>query len=149
MTAPSHLLVAVDFNEISEDALARALDLAAPLHARVTALHVYSLPNLRVGDSDFLPSAEEATRVTADAEKQLDEIVARHRREGVELTRLLRTGRPPAEEICASATELGADLIVVGTHGRGAIGRAFLGSVALDVLRQATVPVMSVHEKHK
>ena len=52
-------------------------------------------------------------------------------------------------EICASARELGADLIVVGTHGRGAIGRALLGSVALDVLREATVPVMSVHEKRK
>ena len=147
MTAPSHLLVAVDFNEISEHALERALDLAARLSARVTALHVYSLPSLRVGDSDFIPSADEAARVTAAAEKGLDELVAKHRREGVQIARLLRTGRPPAEEICASAGELGADLIVVGTHGRGAIGRALLGSVALDVLRQATVPVMSVHEK--
>lgn len=147
MTAPSHLLVAVDFNETSEHALERALDLAARLSARVTVLHVYSLPSLRVGDSDFIPSADEAARVTAAAEKGLDELVAKHRREGVEMARLLRSGRPPADEICASAVELGADLIVVGTHGRGAIGRALLGSVALDVLRQATVPVMSVHEK--
>lgn len=149
MTAPSHLLVAVDFNEISEHALERALDLAASLQARVTAIHVYSLPSLRVGDSDFIPSADEAARVTADAENRLDALVAKHRREGVEITRLLRTGRPPAEEICASAREIGADLVVVGTHGRGAIGRALLGSVALDVLREATVPVMSVHEKRK
>jgi nucleotide-binding universal stress UspA family protein len=149
MTAPSHLLVAVDFNEISEHALERALDLAVRLHARVTALHVYALPSLRVGDSDILPSAEEAARVTAEAENKLDALVARHRREGVEITRLLRTDRPPAEEICAAAVSLGADLVVVGTHGRGAIGRALLGSVALDVLRTSTVPVLSVREQRK
>ncbi len=147
MAAPTHLLVAVDFNEISEHALARALDLAADLHARVTLLHVYSLPSLRVGDSDLLPSADEAARVTAEAERGLDKLVTQYARPGVTMERLLRTGRPPAEEICASAREIGADLIVVGTHGRGAIGRALLGSVAMDVLRTAEVPVMSVHEK--
>jgi len=149
MPAPSHLLVAVDFNELSEQALERALDLAEKLGGRVTVLHVYSLPALRIADSDYIPSADEATRVTAAAEKQLDELVARHRREGVEVARLLRTGRPPVDEINATAEELSADLVVVGTHGRGVIGRALLGSVALDVLRTCKVPVLSVHERRK
>jgi nucleotide-binding universal stress UspA family protein len=147
MSPPSHLLVAVDFTSVSDHAFERALDLAAHLGARVTALHVYALPALRIGDSDYIPSAEAVTRVTAVAEEKLDKLVAQHARPGVEVARLLRTGRPPADEICAAALELGADMIVVGTHGRGAIGRALLGSVALDVLRDAKVPVLSVHEK--
>lgn len=149
MPAPSHLLVAVDFNVTSEHALERALDLAQQLGASVTLLHVYSLPILRVADSDIVPSGAEAARLTAEAEKQLDDLLAKHARPGVSMTRHLRTGRPPAEEINATAAELGADLIVVGTHGRGILGRALLGSVALDVLRTATVPVLSVHEPRK
>jgi nucleotide-binding universal stress UspA family protein len=148
MSAPSHLLVAVDFTEISEHALERALDLAAHLAARVTVLHVYNLPALRIADSDYIPSGEEVARVTAHAEGQLDALLAKHARPGVKVEHHLRTGRPPAEEILASAEELGADMIVVGTHGRGPIGRALVGSVALDVLRSARVPVLTVHERH-
>jgi nucleotide-binding universal stress UspA family protein len=147
MSAPSHILVAVDFNELSEHALTQALDLAGPLGARVTVLHVFSLPSLRIGDSDVLPSAEEATRRSDVAEKQLDALLARHSRPGVQVDQLLRTERAPAQEICAAAEQVGADLIVVGTHGRGAIGRALLGSVALDVIRSSPVPVLTVHEK--
>ena len=146
MSAPSHLLVAVDFNVLSERALERALDLAVPLGARVTVLHVYALPSLRIADSDIVPSGEEAARLTAAAEQQLEELIARHERPGIPLVRHLRVGGPPAQEITTAAEELGADMIVVGTHGRGAIGRALLGSVAMDVLRTSKVPVLSVHE---
>lgn len=149
MSAPSHLLVAVDFNEVSGHALERGMELAAQLGARVTVLHVYALPALRVADSDYIPSGAEAARITAAAEEELDELVAEHAQRGVEVIRLLRTGRPPAEEICAAALELGADMIVVGTHGRGPLRRALLGSVALDVLRASKVPVLSVHEERR
>ena len=149
MSAPSHLLVAIDFTEISEHALERALDLAERLDAQVTVLHVYSLPVLRVADSDFIPSADEAARLTATAEEKLDDLVEKHQRTSVKTSRLLRTGRPPAEEINACAEELGAEMIIVGTHGRGAIGRALLGSVAMDVIRGSRVPVLTVHERRK
>lgn len=149
MAAPQHILVAVDLNAVSEDALERALDLAQSLHARVSVVHAYAVPALRIADSDYIPSAEEAARVTSTHEKQLEALLAKHRRDGVTVEWHLRTGRPPAEEIVAAAEELGADLIVVGTHGRGPIGRALLGSVALDVLRTAKVPVLSVHERRK
>jgi nucleotide-binding universal stress UspA family protein len=149
MDRPSHLLVAVDFTECSEHALERALDLAARLGSRVTALHVYSLPVLRVADSDFIPSADEAARVTAEEEAKLDALIAKHARPNVPIARLLRSGRPPVEEINATADELGVEMIVVGTHGRGAIGRAILGSVATDLIRTAKIPVLTVHERRK
>ena len=49
------------------------------------------------------------------------------------------------EEILAAATEFGAELIVLGTHGRSGLIRALLGSVAEKVVRLAGVPVLTVH----
>ncbi|MFN8515911.1 MAG: universal stress protein [Thermomicrobiales bacterium] len=56
---------------------------------------------------------------------------------------LLREGAP-ASDIVAAAQEWQADLIVVGTHGRGGLGRLVLGSVAESVLRDAPCPVLVV-----
>ena len=47
-------------------------------------------------------------------------------------------------EICAAADELGVDLIVIGTHGRGGLSHALLGSVAEKVVRKAPCPVLTV-----
>ena len=51
----------------------------------------------------------------------------------------------PGEGICEEAGEIGADLIVMATHGRGALGRMWLGSVADFVVRHTTIPVLLVH----
>lgn len=51
---------------------------------------------------------------------------------------------PPGREIVAYAEEIGCDLIVMGTHGRGGLNRLLLGSVAERVIRSATVPVMTI-----
>jgi hypothetical protein len=56
---------------------------------------------------------------------------------------LVRIG-DPATEIVRCAADLGDDLIVVGTHGRGAFGRRMLGSVARDVLARATCPILTI-----
>jgi nucleotide-binding universal stress UspA family protein len=50
----------------------------------------------------------------------------------------------PAREICRAAAEHGATAIVLGTRGRGGVARFFLGSVALDVVRNAPCPVLTV-----
>lgn len=57
--------------------------------------------------------------------------------------RLLVEG-DPVEEILHTATATGADLIVVGTHGRGGLGRLVLGSVAEQILRRASCPVVTI-----
>src|SRR5689334_4824200 len=99
MSAIKHLLVAIDFNETSEHALDYALALARSLGARVTAMHVYSLPIYRIADSDYVPRAEEVARIAEAAQRQLDALVARHKDTGVEIVGVLRSGRP-ADEIC-------------------------------------------------
>jgi len=69
--------------------------------------------------------------------------VAQARQTDCEADAVVRSGRP-ADEIPATATEVGADLIVLGTHGRTGLSQALLGSVALEVLREARQPVLTV-----
>jgi nucleotide-binding universal stress UspA family protein len=66
---------------------------------------------------------------------------------GVRLERRLEEG-DPAKKIVAVADELGCDLIVVGTHGRGGLGRLLMGSVADKVLRKAPCPVLTVRSAY-
>lgn len=143
MASIKHILAAVDFNETSEHALDQALSLAKDTGAKVTVIHVYGLPIYRFADSEYVPTADEAVRVATAAQKGLDALVARHRDRGVPMETVVNAGAVE-EELCAEATRVGADLIVIGTHGRGAIGRAILGSVAQNLIRTAPVPVLTV-----
>lgn len=143
MNVIRHILVALDFNPISEHALDYAVDLAEKIGARVTVIHVYSLAVLMALDGEYLPTADSAAHKAADAQKQLDATLATFAGRKVEIQGVLRVGEA-AEEVCAQAKELGADLVVVGTHGRGVIGRALLGSVAQSVLHASPVPVLTV-----
>src|SRR5690606_9777178 len=62
----------------------------------------------------------------------------------VDLREVLRWGDSPADEIVGMAGEERADLVVLGTHGRGAVTRALIGSVASGVARAAPCPVLLV-----
>lgn len=143
MPAITHVLVSADLTESSERVLEYAIDLASKLGARLTLLHVYNLPVYNFPDGSFVPTAEVATQVSEAAQRHLDATVARLKARGLDVTGLLRSG-PPAPEICRAATDVGADLIVMGTHGRGVIGRALLGSTANSVVRAAPVPIITI-----
>jgi len=79
------------------------------------------------------------------AESALEERVSEARAEGLSARAAVRTG-VPYEEIVALARDERADLVVIGTHGRGGINRALLGSVADRVARLAPCPVLTVRE---
>lgn len=143
MPAIKSILVSVDLAEGSDRVLDYAVDFATKLSARLTVLHVYNLPVYNFPDGSFVPTAEVASQVGDAARRQLDATVERLKGRGVEVTGILRSG-PPPQEICTVATEVGADLILMGTHGRGALGRALLGSTANTVVRSAPVPVLTI-----
>lgn len=132
------ILCATDFSEASEPALQTARGLARDHGARLIVLSV--APPL------FLPEAGVAPPIDLDADRYALEQL-RGRLDGTDLKAPvqteLRQGNP-AEEILHAAHDLGADLIVVGSHGRGALGRMLLGSVAEQVLRHAQQPVLIV-----
>jgi len=143
------ILVPTDFGETSEHALEAALDLAKALQAKLHVLHVYQVPVYGFPDGAFVPGPEVATRISEAAQKGLDSVLERYAPQGVPMAKTLRTGAP-AEEIVALAKELPADLIVMGTHGRGMIAHALLGSVTERVVRTSPVPVLTIrHRAHR
>jgi nucleotide-binding universal stress UspA family protein len=79
------------------------------------------------------------------ARRALEEIAGRYRSGGVEMDTVVRVGVHVAQEILSLADSISADLLVLGTHGRGPLGRAMLGSVADKVLRSARIPVLVQH----
>jgi nucleotide-binding universal stress UspA family protein len=96
------------------------------------------------------PFTMEHARKVYDAAREwatgaVEEWTAKARAEGCRARAVLRTGAP-YQEIVALATDERADLIVIGTHGRGGINRVLLGSVADRVVRLAPCPVLTVRE---
>jgi len=133
------VLVAVDFEEASRHAIEVARELAGPLGAELCLLHVYQLPVYTYPglEPQLLPDlTREITLAAGRALAQLATDV------GVART-LLREG-DAAPAILAAAGEVGAALIVMGTHGRRGLSRAILGSVAEKVVRRSAIPVLTV-----
>lgn len=140
------VIVPTDFSSGSEEAFSIAVRLAGVAGSELVLLHVLvEVPLFSEG-----PFAKNRTRDVFEAarrwaEQSLEEWAAKARAAGVRARIALRTG-VPFREIVAAATDERADLIVLGTHGRGGINRALLGSVADRVIRLAPCPVLTVRE---
>ncbi len=138
------ILCPVDFSPTSEAALRYAIELAAQLKARVDVMHVFEMSDYLVPENpavkmDLMPKAAEQSR------RDLDELVARYGKQGVALQAVHHEGHARSQ-IVKTSKELGSQLIVMGTHGRGGMERMLLGSVADRVLRTSDVPVLVVRE---
>ena len=144
MLTLSKLLVPHDFGEVSERALDLALEVAARFGAKVYVLHAFENPRLGFPDGALMKTETSTERVSHGAQAKLDELVTAHAGRGVSLEGILRNG-DPVECVHEVAKEIGADLIVLGTHGRRGLSRALLGSVAEQIIRTAVVPVMTLH----
>jgi len=144
MTSIKTILCPVDFSERSERSLRYAIDLAAQLHARVHVFHVYEMseyvvPENPVVRDDLLPRQAETARADLEA------VVARHAGGPVPLTSSMKEG-VARRLILDAAKEHAADLIVMGSHGRGGVARFMLGSVAERIVRASPVPVLVVRD---
>jgi nucleotide-binding universal stress UspA family protein len=137
-------LVPTDFTETSDRALDWAIDLAARVGASVTVMHAYEIPVLGFPDGALIATPEIATRISDAARSALDRTLERWKGRGVPLDAVLRDG-VPYEEVNTLAEAIKADLIIIGTHGRRGLARALLGSVAENVIRTATRPVVTIH----
>jgi len=138
------ILIATDLSDTSERALDTALQLA---RAHGSALHLVHV----IRDPATEPWAVDAFGVDFDA--LLEHVHSRAQREvTARVERLTLPGGKrarvlvgaPAAEILRYAKAIGADLIVVGSHGRRSIQQVFLGSVADRVLHEASCPVLVV-----
>lgn len=138
------MLFPTDFSPAADHALEVARSLARDHEARLILLHsVTSVPAAEV----YIHETE-MELLKSDARAQLQKLADRITDVPVEIH--IPYG-DPGHCIVAAAEELSADLIVMGTHGRGGLRRLLLGSVAEQVLRHAPCPVLAIKpgtEKH-
>ncbi len=137
------ILVPVDFDQPSEAALDTAIRFAKNLGATITLLHVEPFNLTDVPEGVFFEGPNASTRARSDARAELSRLVQSKAESGITITSELREGIA-WDEILGAARRLGADLIVMGTHGRKGLSRGLLGGVAEQVLRSAHVPVMTI-----
>ena len=144
MATFTHILVPTDFGEASGRALDLALTLAENFGSKLTIFHAYALEGFGYADGIALPSLIE--ELTRGAQSKLDDAVRDAKQRYAKAEGLLAWG-VPWSEILEAARTCGADLIVMGTHGRRGISRVFLGSVAEKIVRLSPAPVLSVSSK--
>jgi nucleotide-binding universal stress UspA family protein len=141
------ILVPTDFSAQSEQAWATARRLARAVGAEVVLLHVVVEGPLY---SEIPLAGERIREVYASARtwvaEQLERWAAVARAEGIGVKTLVQTGIPH-QDIVTAARDEGADLIAMGTHGRGGFDRLLLGSVCDRVIRLAPCPVLVLRDR--
>lgn len=136
-----HILVPTDFGEPAQHALELAITLAQKFDCDLTLLHAVwiAMPVYPVATGVAFPTQQWSDAGRQTLETAVEQLKKRHpRSEGV------LTSSDPAEAIVETAKKRGADLIVMGTHGRHGLSRIFLGSVAEKTVRMSPIPVLTV-----
>jgi nucleotide-binding universal stress UspA family protein len=142
-----HVLVPLDFEEPSQEALEVALAIALTFDAKLTVFHAWDLPVYSYAGLSYLPP-DVAAVVEEAADTSLARVMAVAIKSLTRAQSVLVRGSP-AVEILDAAGRLKADLIVMGTHGRRGVSRMFLGSVAEKVVRSSPVPVLTIRVKQR
>jgi len=141
------VLVPIDFSKCSTHAARKAVELVKSFGAQVDLLHVLELPHYVIPDVMVTVPGEEKKSLTefahGEAAKDIEKLLAELADSGVKVNTRLKSGYP-REEILAAAEEGEYDLVVMGTHGRRGLSHLFLGSVAEQVVRRASCPVLTI-----
>ena len=139
-----HIVAAIDFSDASMTALSYALSLAEEADAHLTVLHVTEIPRELARWADESKEGKQyVEKWKAYARARLRPAVPEETRVYCHVKERVETGESyPA--ILHTALEERAGLIVIGRHGHGVVEQAFLGSTALQVVRQASCPVLTV-----
>jgi nucleotide-binding universal stress UspA family protein len=152
MIALKKILVATDFSEPSDAALAYGRELARTFDASLTVLHVVDniLTRAYGAEGVVLADPELQREIEISAQRQVDALLFDEDRKMLGTVGLVVTSNSPSAAIVTYARDASIDLIVMGTHGRGAIAQLLMGSVAERVVRIAPCPVLTVrHPEHE
>jgi nucleotide-binding universal stress UspA family protein len=132
------IMLATDLSPASDGAALQALELARDLGADVLVMSA-----IDVSPNTGGRIARRIDHLRLERELAAQEVVARGRARGVHVRFLIWEG-PPGEAIVDVARNEQVDMVVVGSHGRGAVGRFLIGSVSEHVVRHAPCPVLVV-----
>lgn len=138
------MLLATDLSGASQSATEKAISLAVEQDRELIVLSVVDPRRLRLPGGLFLRRVDQE-RARVQSGVQL--VVARARAAGARAMFLVWEG-DPAESIVSASDAEGADVIVVGSHGRGRLARMLMGSTSAAVAEGAPRPVIVVPERH-
>jgi nucleotide-binding universal stress UspA family protein len=148
MIAMKEILVATDFGPAADNALRYGEALAREFGARLHVLHV--VPNVYATSMDGYGYAAVPQHVQEDLEtaarRHMRERVSDEDRQELRARTTVVTHNSPPVAIVDYAKQHAIDLIVLGTHGRGAVAHMLLGNVAERVVRIAPCPVLTVRD---
>jgi len=138
------ILAAIDFSPISHKVVIGAAELASPLGAKLVLLNVWEpvaayVPVGAAMDVITAPVPVEPPDLNA-VKESLEKFATPLRSNGLSVETLV-TVALPAAEIVEQANRLNASMIVLGSHGHGALFQLFSGSVVTAVLHKARIPV--------
>jgi nucleotide-binding universal stress UspA family protein len=144
--ALERILVATDFSDQANAALSWGLEFAGRFGAALHVLHVPQNPYIKTfGAENFAAIAPGRQRqIEEDARRHLDEWLAAAKASGSSIVPAVLTSATPALAIVDYARDHDINLIVMGTHGRDALARLVVGSVAARVVRLAPCPVLTL-----
>jgi nucleotide-binding universal stress UspA family protein len=150
MIALKNILVPTDFGPPSAQALEYGRHFARQFGARLHVLH--SVENVMVPGGAEVPVAavqQVEQGLESVAARQMAEAVTSDDRATLQVVTVVRSARAAAIDIIEYARDQAIDLIVMGTHGRGALQHLLMGSVAERVVRTAPCPVLTVHARER
>ncbi len=144
------ILYTTDFGESAEEALRYAAMLAGEYGAELHLLHVVSLfSEGEVKPEEVFTRMEKyaedyAEQLHRHADQRIERKIKDHSSHDLQMFKHIERGFSPHEEIVRVAGELDADLLVMGTYGRGGVAHFLFGSTAEQVVRMAGCPVLTV-----
>jgi nucleotide-binding universal stress UspA family protein len=139
------ILVAVDFSDLTTSVIDHAVIQAKALDSGIFIIHVQSPPPAFLGNDigpQVVPAEqmeEESNRLKQDMKAMADYLEMKNIAAACELLQ-----GPIAETILEKATEVNAEMIIMGAHTHGFLYRAFIGSVSTAVLKHAPCPVLVI-----
>ncbi len=149
MIALRQILVATDFSEPAKVAVNYGRDLGRAYGATVHVIHVIENMHALYGPEIGFVLADVERNIEAAVQHDLDSASARHEDDPLKVVTAVIRGANAAHAITEYASSNAIDLIIVGTHGRGAVSRFLMGSVAERVVRSAPCPVLTVRAQER
>jgi len=147
------ILVATDFSPASAAALTYGRELATNFGAQLLVVHVAGNVLTRPyagGDGISFVDPGLQLELEVRAHRQLEAVISAEDRKARRAQGIVLASNAPAVAIVEYAEEKGVDLVVLATHGRGAVAHLLMGSVAERVVRTAACPVLTVrHPEHE
>ena len=140
------ILVPLDGSELAEKALVQAEQLAKTFDGEIILFQV--VPFMPIyGSPELVTPLIVDEKHRESVEKYIQDLAENLKKKGLKAAGVVKTGQQVPLEVIEFAKEIGADLIVMSTHGRTGLTRWFLGSVTLKVLTRAETPVLLIRAK--